>query len=62
MTDPDERRRQLREAKARARAAMTPEERAVRRRAHDAAYREAHREDRNAASLAWYHDHKEQSA
>lgn len=53
-----ERRRQLREAKARARAAMTPDEKRAKRAAHDAAYRAAHRAERNQASLAWYHDNK----
>lgn len=37
-----------REAKRAARAAMTPEERAERRRENDAAYREKHRDDRRA--------------
>jgi hypothetical protein len=45
----EERRERSRKAKAQQRANMTPEQRAEARRAHDAAYREAHREQRRVS-------------
>lgn len=50
---PEERKRRINREWIRAkRAEMTPEERAAKRRAYDAAYRESHRDERKAYDRA----------
>lgn len=50
----DEKRNEWRETKARQRAAMSPEQRAEKRRAQDAAFRDAHRAERREADRQRY--------